>query len=774
MSVVARLVDPQSARVRNLSVDRGPKPRRHPGVSPARLGLHHTSPRARVPALEARLLTLLLAQAALAQDPAPETLVVTGTRVEQPVVAVPRALTVITDDDVADQQARTLPEALEQAPGVFLQRTNRGSGSPFLRGLTGPQNLVVIDGVPHNLAVYRTGPNQYLNLLDPTGATRIEVVRGPSSVLYGNGAMGGVVHVLTRDPLLASTEATAWDGQVAAGLTTADRSPHGAAELRVGTEQVGLLVGVSAARMGTLRVGGGALEPLSDLEERSVRTKLRIAPAAGHLVDLAWSGRAVLGAGRTDALAEGEVRFYDNVDQVGQLRYRYRGDGPLQAASAYVAAHAWSERQDRYGCETSAGGLVYRAGCLGRQPSAVTGSSERIDAVEAVLAGGLARWALWDDRLVLQTGADGQAEQVQSGRVDADPEGVEDIRSRGNFSPGSTSTTAGAYGWAEAEPVRLGRSALAVRGGVRWSHFGAQAEDVPQPNAAGEAEEQTVAYQWGGLVGSAGASLRIADQAQVFGGFHQGFRAPNLEETTIVGPEESRFSVPNPDLRPERSDTVELGVRADTGPVSGGVTGWRAVLTDALDDAPTTFGGQEQSADGLEYSRRVNVPGARHIGLEGDLAVVAGPVRVSGDAAWTRGEVDTEDGVAPARRVPPLFGGGAVRYTGGDARWFVEGAVRAAAAQTRLSSGDESDLRICAVEAERSITYADLGQACPGTPGWTRIDLRSRIALSDTLDLHLQVGNLLDARYRHHGSGIDAPGIDGRATLRARLGGRAE
>jgi hemoglobin/transferrin/lactoferrin receptor protein len=113
----------------------------------------------------------------------------------------PYAAEVITGQDIQTRRlSRTLPEALKEVPGVFAQKTGHGQGSPFIRGMTGYRNLLLIDGIRLNTSVQRSGPNQYWALVDSYLIDRLEVVGGPSSVLYGSDALGGTVVAYTREP----------------------------------------------------------------------------------------------------------------------------------------------------------------------------------------------------------------------------------------------------------------------------------------------------------------------------------------------------------------------------------------------------------------------------------------------------------------------------------------------------------------------------------------------------------------------------------------------
>ena len=84
--------------------------------------------------------------------------------------------------------------------GVFVQKTNHGGGSAFIRGLTGNQTLLMLDGVRLNNATFRYGPNQYLNNIDLYTIDQIEVSKGTGSVEYGSDAIGGVIHLHSITP----------------------------------------------------------------------------------------------------------------------------------------------------------------------------------------------------------------------------------------------------------------------------------------------------------------------------------------------------------------------------------------------------------------------------------------------------------------------------------------------------------------------------------------------------------------------------------------------
>ena len=109
--------------------------------------------------------------------------------------------------------------------------------------------------------------------------------------------------------------------------------------------------------------------------------------------------------------------------------------------------------------------------------------------------------------------------------------------------------------------------------------------------------------------------------------------------------------------------------------------------------------------------------------------------------------------------MPPLRWLAGLRYDVPSIPLWAEGLVSGAAAQTRLSSGDERDLRICGSEDFPGLLLSDLGERCSGTPGWAQVEIRLGAEVAESVTLRLSLRNLTDARYRVHGSGTDAAGF---------------
>ncbi len=125
-------------------------------------------------------------------------IIVTATRLNQPLKDVPLSSSVITREALETAPALDVGDILRTQTGIYVRSTNRGGvATASLRGAQSSQVLVVKDGLPINDAFNGLVDLSRLML---GGIERIEIVRGPTSHLYGANALGGVINLITREP----------------------------------------------------------------------------------------------------------------------------------------------------------------------------------------------------------------------------------------------------------------------------------------------------------------------------------------------------------------------------------------------------------------------------------------------------------------------------------------------------------------------------------------------------------------------------------------------
>jgi vitamin B12 transporter len=161
-----------------------------------------------IAAVSAAVPFILFAGAARAQITADSTasssldqVVVVANRAPEPLSKVGNSVTVLTDADIQQSQAPIASDLLAQTPGITVARTG-GVGQPtsvFIRGAESDQTVVIIDGVKMTDPSLPAGGFDFENLLIGD-ISRIEILRGAQSTLYGSDAIGGVVNIVTADP----------------------------------------------------------------------------------------------------------------------------------------------------------------------------------------------------------------------------------------------------------------------------------------------------------------------------------------------------------------------------------------------------------------------------------------------------------------------------------------------------------------------------------------------------------------------------------------------
>ena len=591
--------------------------------------------------------------------------------------------------------------------GVFVQKTNHGGGSPFVRGLTGNQVLLMVDGIRLSNSTFRYGPNQYLATVAAHSIERIEVVRGSGSTLYGSDAIGGVVNVLSRAPRFAWSGTDASARLVLRGMTNdMDRTVR--AEAEIAGERFALYAGGDARWFGDLVAGGGlGTEAPSAYDERSADVKALFRASSSTLLTLAYQH-----------VHQSDVPRFDQVAQRGYLRH---GFDPQQRQLAYARSQTYfstpwlRELQATVSLQRSLEGRF-------RQRLGETLEVREEDEVETLGSVVSARSEPREGWRAT-TGLELYHDRVGSRAWSTDLASSAGATRRGLYPDGAKATSVAAF---TQHALEVGRVELTLGG--RFNSYAISADDP----VVGPIDVRPSA-----LVGNAAVLLRVAEGQHVVASVNSGFRAPNVSDIGSLGPFDFGVEVPSPDLEPERSLTFELGHKARLGPLASAVALFQTSLSDTIERVRSTYLGSP-TLDGDDVYRKENVGEARLRGVEGEIELEL-PRRTVFAAAvvYAHGENLTLE--EPMRRIPPLHGRVALRSS--TRRLFGEAEWLWAAKQDRLASGDLSDHRI----------------APGGSPGWSVLNLRAAWD-AGPLRLRLGVENLFDEGYRTHGSGVDGVG----------------
>lgn len=656
--------------------------------------------------------------------PRHQEVLVTANRERQSVFETPYTAHVISLKRMDEQQPRTLPEALADIPGVMVQKTGYGQGSPFIRGFTGFRTLMLVDGIRLNNSTFREGPNQYWSTIDPFSLERIEIVKGPSSVLYGSDAIGGTVQAITKSPY-GWGDGNQVGGEVYTRFGSADHSIMVHPEFSFTHDQkLGILVMGTFADFNDLRGGHDiGLQENTGYQQWSGDLKAEYRLDEQRKFVLGYQQMQQNNVPRTHSTIYAESFAGSAVGT--DLRRDLDQDRQL----AYVQFHAQN-------VEPWIESMIFSVSWQGQDES-----EDRIrgNSVRSVTGTDVDTFGLWA-QITTPTpigrftyGFEYYYDMVSSYSSDNDIQGP--VADDANYH------LAGLF---IQDTIDFTDRLQVVLGG-RVTYARAEADSFLDTATDTQA---SLDETWCAFVGSARASYQIVpDHWNVFAGVSQGFRAPNLSDLTRLDIARSgELETPAPGLDPEYFTTYETGIKADYQDFSFQASYFFTDITDMIVRVPTGA-----IVDGATEVTKLNAGDGYVHGVEVGTSWRFHPQWTTfGGFTWQFGDVDgypTSAAVKerePLSRVMPTTAILGLRFDPTRNVW-IEGTATIAHQQDRLSSGDERDT-----------------QRIPpgGTPEYETFSIRGGYRVNENITLTMGVENIFNEDYRIHGSGVNAPGTN--------------
>lgn len=640
-------------------------------------------------------------------------LIVTAQRSQQQEFNTAGSVKVLNSKSLRTYQARTTPEALFGVNGVFVQKTNHGGGSPFMRGLTGNQTLILIDGIRLNNSTFRYGPNQYLNTIDALSLDRIEVLKGSGSVQYGTDALGGTIQLFSAEPEFGQRQTR---GNLLTRWATHGMERSFRGEATHSGERTAWNVGITQRHFGDL-VGGdttGRQSP-SGYDEWAFNAKGKFALSKKLTLTVAQQ-----------YLQQNHVPVYHKVKLENFAINEFE---PQRRNLSYARLEGNFDHKSFKKITAIASYQTTYEGRLSQKNGSTTLRTE----IDKVKTKGLTFNVLSElsKKWTANSGVEVYADLVNSTKDDFNQATNQNKASRGLYPDGSTYLNYALY---SLHQWQTGPWQLTFGGRFNGFSINVSDETLGKTNLNPKA-----------LVGNAAVLYGLSKSSNLYVSVNSGFRAPNVDDLGTLGIVDFRYELPTNNLKPEKSVNFEVGYKLRTPRVAAGLYLFRNNLRDLI----TRVKVEGQVISGYNVYRKENVEEAYIQGLETELeTILSSTLRVYGSLAYAYGQNVTKN--EPVRRIPPLNGKIGINWQSNN--WFVRPEFIFASSQDRLAAGDRDDNRI----------------PKGGTPGWAIFNIHAGYENTRWL-LNLNAQNLLNADYRLHGSGVNGVGRSAGLTVALKL-----
>jgi hemoglobin/transferrin/lactoferrin receptor protein len=636
-----------------------------------------------------------------------EGVVVTATRNPVSNFEVSEFISELNHVNILQLSPMSTPDLISNIAGVWMQKTNHGGGSPYVRGLTGYHTLLVMDGIRINNAVFRSGPNQYLNTIDPYILEGVEVLHGQGSVQYGSDGIGGTLQLFSR-ALTFSKNDWNFNGNVSAQFLSDDMEKTSRVELAGSGKRLSFLADFTHKDFGNIVAGGnlGVLAP-TGYNEHSWDIKSKIKINLRSELTLLHQHVEQHEVPIYHQLVTGKfIRHHTTLQQrdINYVRLESQYKSALINKIQYTIAHQ-SAKEIREKELTDSDILRTEI--------------DNINSISAAVEITTKPYTNWS----AVSGAEFYNDAVNSRAHELNKQTEEEISVRGLYPNKSNQSSIGYYSL-----HTLNLRQFVVTASARYNKYYLTVK---------EANFGKTNLKPSALIGNVGIVYKFLPTLHVVASAGTGFRAPNINDVSTLGIADARYEIPNYELSPEKSFQHQVGLKHNSNSGFVALYMYQNSLTDMIVNNPSAYNG-EDSVSGFQVYQRFNTDKALVKGVELEVQQnLSTCLKMLANLTYTHGYNTTKN--EPISRIPPLFGRIGLNYQKKRFTTSIEYVV--AGKQDRLSGGDKKDSRI----------------AQGGTPGWQVANVRFQYK-RNFIRIGVGIQNIFNEAYRVHGSGVDGLG----------------
>jgi hemoglobin/transferrin/lactoferrin receptor protein len=683
--------------------------------------------------------------------------IISASKSRESSLIIPYMVDVLKDEMLMESTGFSAADILEETGNIMVQRTQGGGGSPILRGFEANKILLVVDGVRLNNAIYRSGHLQNSITIDHSILERTEIIFGPTSIMYGSDALGGVVHYYTRDPRMGTDSTTHLNIHAYAQYASAMNGLSGHLDFSAGKKRWASLTSITYKDLGDTRIGRRRNPTLGDwgkvmnyvgqvngvdstmvngnqliqlntgYSQLDILQKIRYTPSkyVDWILNLQYSTSSDID--RIDKLNDysgtdlkyAEYYYGPQNRFLVSLKNVLKKDNPVFTNMTTLAAFQRID-EDRYSRK-------FRNNELLTQQEDVMVFSLNFDLLK-----------VWDAAHKLYYGAELNHNLVDSDAWYKNIQTGEQQEAITRYPDGGSQTWSTSvylsYKWLLNDKLVLNMGSRYMRGNLHSSFS----------NSLLPYDE--ISMNNGALTGSAGLVYTPSNLWQLNAILSTGFRSPNVDDYGKVRAKDDYVIVPNPDISPEYTYNAEIGIsRFIEGYMKIRLVGYISYLDDAIVRTDYQLNGEDSlSYDGDLYKITANY-NAREAYIYGASMGITSNLNenfiLKGTINFTKGHNLSDD--VPMGHIPPIFGRTSLSYR--KSRLFLDTYV------VYQGWKNTEDFSPYGEDNE--------GEAMEyGFPSWWTANIKVGFKAGDHFDLVLAIENLFDQFYKSYASGISGAG----------------
>ncbi len=654
-------------------------------------------------------------------------------------------------------------DLIAQSGNLMVQKSQQGGGSPMIRGFEASRVLLMIDGVRLNNLIYRAGHLQNVITVDQNVLDRVEIVYGPSSTVYGSDALGGTIHLLTKNPKVSTSEKYEISGNEFIRYATANHEKTVHADLNIGFKKFASLSSFTYSKFDDLKMGKNpqALDTVWGLRKYVLA---RYENRDTFVYNSDPYRQSSSGFEQYDFLQKFLFQQNENTSHIVNFQYSNSSNIPRYDRLTDMKGNTFASAEWYYGPQKRflASYIFNKTNMSGFFNSMNVNinfqnveesrynrnfnaefRNQRIEQVKVL--GGTLDFRHTNENHDLRFGLDGQYNTVLSNAtkfsVIKNTEAPQSTRYPSGDNLMSTVALFFTHTWKINDKLTLNDGLRLAQINLKSTFTDKTFYNFPYD----EAKQNE--FGWSGNVGLIYAPM---EDFKVSALVSSGFRVPNIDDISKVFESvKGRVIIPNESLKPEKTYNAEISiVKSFNKRFTLEGTFYYTAFRDAIVADKFTFNGKDSIVfDGVNsavYANQNKNKATVYGFYLGTKFQIINGLTGSISYNYTKGTLQNFDGTeVPLDHIPPTFGRIGLQYK--KKKWNVE-----------LFSNFSGWKRIedYNPNGEDNQVYA----TADGMPSWWTLNLKLGYQVLKSLQLQAGMDNILDINYRVFSSGIHAPG----------------